>query len=52
MTPCRDKYRSELIQQGIPEENLKAIEDKCQAKMEEAYLKSKTLQFNKEQWMT
>lgn len=52
MTPCRDKYRSELIQQGIPEEKLKAIEDNCQAKMEEAYVKSKTLEFNKEQWMT
>lgn len=48
MKPCRDKYREELIAQGIPEEKLKALEENCQTKMEEAYAKSKSLTFNKE----
>jgi len=52
MKPVRDKYREELIAQGIPEESLNELEVNCQNKYEEAYNKSKTLRFNKEQWMT
>jgi 2-oxoglutarate dehydrogenase E1 component len=50
MTPVRDIYRAQLIQEGIPEEKLKAIEVAANLKMEEAYVKSKTLKFNKEDW--
>jgi|LauGreDrversion4_2_1035121.scaffolds.fasta_scaffold58282_2 2-oxoglutarate dehydrogenase E1 component len=52
MKPCRDKYREELISQGIPEAKLRALEVNCETKMEEAYGKSKSLTFTKEQWMT
>ena len=50
MKPVRDKYREQLISEGIPEEKLKQIEVTANLKMEEAYLKSKTLKFNKEDW--
>lgn len=50
MKPCRDKYREQLIQEGIEESKLKALEDAAHQKMEEAYAKSKDLKFKKEDW--
>lgn len=50
--PVRDLYRQQLIDQGIPEQDLKDIETSARTKMEEAYTKSKNLEFRKEEWMT
>ena len=50
MKPCRDKYREQLIKEGIEESKLKALEDAAHQKMEEAYAKSKDLKFKKEDW--
>ena len=50
MKPVRDIYRQQLISQGIPEEKLKQIEVEANRKMEEAYVKSKSTKFNKEEW--
>lgn len=50
MKPVRDIYRNQLISEGIPEENLKNIDTAILAKMEDSYVKSKTLKFNKEDW--
>lgn len=50
MKPVRDIYRQQLIEQGIPEAKLKEIEVSANTKMEEAYVKSKTIKFNKEDW--
>ena len=33
MKPCRDKYREELISQGIPEAKLRALEVNCETKI-------------------
>jgi 2-oxoglutarate dehydrogenase complex dehydrogenase (E1) component-like enzyme len=52
MKPVRDIYRQQLIDQGIPEATLKSLEDKARGEMEVAYEKSKTLNFDKEDWMT
>lgn len=52
MTPVRDIYRQQLIEQGIPEESLAKIEKEARTKMEDAYIKSKTLSFKKEEWLT
>lgn len=37
MIPVRNVYRQQLLDQGIPEATLKDVEDKTQAKLEEAY---------------
>jgi 2-oxoglutarate dehydrogenase complex dehydrogenase (E1) component-like enzyme len=50
MKPCRDKYREQLIQEGVAEDKLKALEDFALKQMEEAYSKSKDLKFKKEDW--
>lgn len=50
MKPCRDKYREQLIQEGVAEDKLKALEDFAHKQMEEAYSKSKDLKFKKEDW--
>lgn len=52
MTPVRDIYRKQLLEQGIPEEALIKIETHCRTTMEEAYAKSKSLKFTKEEWHT
>lgn len=52
MKPVRDLYRSQLIEQGIPEESLANIEKSARDIMEDCYAKSKTIQFKKEEWLT
>jgi 2-oxoglutarate dehydrogenase E1 component len=46
----RDKYRAELIAEGVEEEVLKALEESCRAKIEAAYESSKTAEYKKESW--
>lgn len=50
MNPVRNKYRQQLIDQGIPEATLKDVDDKTLAKLNEAYVKSKNLSFDAEEW--
>ena len=51
MNPVRNVYRDQLISQGIPEQTLKEIDDSTINHLEEAYKKSKNLEFNSEEWM-
>lgn len=52
MRPCRDLYREQLIKEGIEEQKLKDIETNANQLMEEAYNKSKSIKFKKEEWLT
>lgn len=51
MDPVRNVYRQQLLSQGIPEHTLKEIDDHTWATLEEAYQKSKNLEFDAEEWM-
>ena len=50
MKPVRDVYREQLLEEGIPEEDLKAIEKENLAELENDYKKSKNAKFNVEEW--
>ena len=50
--PVRDVYRQELLDQGIPEENLAKIDAAAVAHLEDCYKKSKNLEYKAEDWST
>ena len=50
MNPVRNVYREQLISQGIPEATLDTIDQETKDQLEEAYQKSKNLEFDAEQW--
>ena len=52
MQPVRDLYRKQLIDEGIEEAALEAIDSKTWARLEEAYKKSKTVTYQAEEWAT
>jgi len=51
MNPVRNVYRDQLINEGIPEATLAAIDTETQRQLEEAYQKSKNLEFDAEDWV-
>ena len=50
MDPVRNVYRQQLLDEGIPEDTLKAIDDETKQELENAYVKSKNLEFQGEDW--
>lgn len=50
MNPVRNLYRQQLVDQGIPEETLAQIDTQTISELEEAYQKSKNLEFDAEDW--
>lgn len=50
MKTSREKYREQLIKEGIPEETLLAFEKAADAENEACYAKSKNLTFLQEEW--
>lgn len=51
MQPTRDKFRDQLVSEGIPAETLDAIEAEQWAELEVAYKASKTCKYAVENWM-
>ena len=51
MKPVRDVYRQQLIEKGIPEQTLIDLETYANNKLENAYQKSKNLDFDAEDWV-
>ena len=50
MDPVRNVYRKKLIELGIPEATLDKIDKETEDELEEAYRKSKNLEFEVEEW--
>ena len=50
MNPVRNVYRQQLLEEGISEERLAAIDKETQGTLEEAYHKSKNMEFESEEW--
>jgi 2-oxoglutarate dehydrogenase E1 component len=51
MDPVRNVYRKKLIDQGIPEATLSKIDKETEDELEVAYVKSKNLEFEAEEWV-
>lgn len=51
MDPVRNVYRKKLIDIGIPEATLNKIDKETEDELEEAYRKSKNLEFEVEEWV-
>ena len=51
MNPVRNVYREQLIAAGIPEATLQQIDTETQASLEDSYQKSKTVEFDAEDWV-
>ena len=50
MNPVRNIYRQQLIDQGISEEKLAKIDSETVSELENAYTKSKNMEFETEEW--
>ena len=51
MDPVRNVYRKKLIDHGIPEATLSKIDKETEDELEVAYVKSKNLEFEAEEWV-
>ena len=50
MKPVRDLYRQQLLDQGVPENDLADIDKRNLEELEDQYKKSKTERFDSEEW--